>query len=104
MVLVQLCMILDENASISSVLVILTASFKSVRSTVWVAAVALLLTESSAQWHAKKWEILNPLKKANNSSVLLSLITLMIWLMVGVPRVTGTQDPKAVKSGMTRVT
>ena len=27
---------------------------------------------------------------------------LMIQLMVNVPRVTGTHDPKAVESGMTR--
>ena len=28
----------------------------------------------------------------------------MIWLMVGVPRVTSIQDPKPVESGMTRAT
>ena len=34
MVLIWLCMILDEKVSISSIFIILTASFKSVRSTV----------------------------------------------------------------------
>ena len=33
-----------------------------------------------------------------------SLITLMIWFMAGVTRVTGTWDPKTVESGMTRAT
>ena len=34
--------------------------------------------------------------------ILPSSIILMIWLIVGVPRVTSTQDPKPVQSGMTR--
>ena len=103
MVLVWPYMILDEKASISSLCVILTASFKSVRSTVWFAVTSLLM-ESSAWWHTNKWDILNPFKEADNSSISLSLITLMIWLMVGVPRVTGTWDPNVVESGMTRAT
>ena len=103
MVLVQLCMILDVKASISSLFVILTALFKFVRSTVWFAVTSLLM-ESSAQWHGNNWDILNPFKEAANSSILLSLIILMIQLMVGVPRVTGTQAPKVVESGMTRAT
>ena len=60
--------------------------------------------ESSAGWYANKLDILNPFKEADSSSILLSLITFMIQLMVCVPRVTGTQDPNLVESGMTRAT
>ena len=58
----------------------------------------------SAQQHANNWDILDPFKEANNPSDTLSLITLMIQLMVTVPRVTSTQDLKMVESGMTRTT
>ena len=40
-VFIQPCIILDEKVSSSSFFVILTASFKSVRSTVWFATVSL---------------------------------------------------------------
>ena len=100
---IQPCVILDEKASISSLLVVLTISFKLVGSTVG-GAVASLLTESSAQWQANSCAILNPFKEADNSCISLSLITLMILLMVGVPSITGTQDPKVVESGSTRAT
>ena len=60
--------------------------------------------ESSAWRHANKWDILNPFKEANNSSIFLSLIMFMIQWIVSVPRVTGTWDPKAVESGMTGAT
>ena len=92
-------MILDEKASISSFFVVLTVSFKSVRSTVWVVAAASLLMEGSAQQHASKQEILDPFKEADNSSILLSLIMLLIQLMD-----PSTWDPKAVESGMTSAT
>ena len=59
---------------------------------------------SNAHQHANNWAILDPFKETINSSISLSLITLMIQLMVGVPRVTGTQDPKPVESSMTRAT
>ena len=101
MVFVWPCKILDKKVSISSFFVVLTASFKSVRSTVWFAAASLLM-ESYVWWNANKQYILDPFKETDNSSILLSLITLMIWLMVGVPRVTGTWDPMAVESDMTR--
>ena len=45
-----------------------------------------------------------PIQGADNSSISFSLIMLIIELMVGVPKVTGTQDPKLVESGMTRAT
>ena len=60
--------------------------------------------ESSAQQLANKQDILDPFKEVDNSSISLSLITFMIQLMVGVPRVTATWDPKLVESGMTRAT
>ena len=44
------------------------------------------------------------LKEAHSSSISLHLIKFMIQLMVGVPRVTDTWDPKLVESGMTRAT
>ena len=97
------CMILDKKASISSFFIILTALFKSFGPVVWFTAISLL-TESSAQWHANKQDTLNAFKEANNSSISLSLITFMIQLMVGVPRVTSLHDPKAVESGTTRAT
>ena len=103
MVFVWPCMILDEKASISSFFVVLTASFKSVRYTVWFTA-ASLLTESSVQWHPNKWDIFDPFKEANNSFISLSLFTLMILLMVSVPRVTNTQDPKMAEFDTTRAT
>ena len=65
-------------------------------------AAVSLLTESSAHWHANKWDIPDPFKEASNSSISLSLIMFMIQLMVSVPRVTGIQNPKRVESGMTR--
>ena len=58
--------------------------------------------ESSAWQDGNKWDILDPFKEANNSSISLSLIMFMIQLMVSVFRVTSTQDPKAVESGMTK--
>ena len=94
---------MDEKPSISSFFIILTASFKSVGPMVWFTAISLLI-ESSAQGHANKQDTLNLFKEADNSSISLSLITFMIQLMAGVPRVTGTHDPKAVESGMTRAT
>ena len=84
-----------EKGSISSFFIVLTILFKLVRSTVRFAAASLLM-KSSTQWHANNWDILNPFKETDNSSILLSLITLMICLMVGVPRVTGTWDPQMV--------
>ena len=92
------CIILDEKASISSHLVVLTTSFKLAGSAVG-RAVASLLTENPAQWHANIWDIINPFKEAANSSILLSLITLTILLMDGVPRITSTWDTKVVESG-----
>ena len=92
--------ILDEKVSISFLLVVLTTSIKLVGSPMGVS----LLIESSAGWHVNNWAILNPLKDADNSYILLSLIILMILLMVGVPRITSTQDPKVVESGSTRAT
>ena len=102
---VQPCMILDEKAIISSFFVILTASFKSVRSTVWLAAASLWI-ESSAHWQANNWAILNPFMKVTSSLMSFFLIMLMLWLMVSVPRVTSTQDPRKVEveSGMMRAT
>ena len=94
---------LVEKASISSLFIVLTASFKPVRSTVWFVAASLLM-ESYAQWHANKQDIPDPFKEADNSSILLPLITLMIQLMVGVPRVTSNWDLRVVESGMTRAT
>ena len=69
----------------------------------WFAAISLL-TQSSVQWHANNWDTLDPFKEADNSSTSLSLIMFISQLMVSVPRVTGTHDPKAVESGMTRAT
>ena len=69
----------------------------------WFAVISLL-RESSAQWDTNRWDILNPFKEADNSSILLSLITFMIQLMVGVPRVTNTQDPKLPETGIARAT
>ena len=66
--------------------------------------VVSFLRESSAQHPANRWDILNPFSETDNSSISLSLMMLMIQLMVGVPRVMGTLDPKAVKSVMTRPT
>ena len=94
---------LYEKASISSFFVGLTASFKSVRSTVWLAAASPLM-ESSTQWHANEQDILDPFMEADNSSISYSLIMLMIQLIVSVPSVTGTQDPKMVESVMIRAT
>ena len=92
MVFIWLCIILDEKASISF-FVILTASFRSVRSTVWW-MVASPLIESSTCQHANNWAILNPFREATNTLISLSLIMLIIWLMVGIPKVTGTQIQK----------
>ena len=97
------CMIFEEKALISSFLVILTASIKSVRSMVQFVAVSLLM-ESSAWWQANKWNILNPFSEMASSSIYLSLITFMIWLIVSVPKMTSSQEPKLVRFGMTRVT
>ena len=77
MVFVWPCIILDEKASISSFFVILTAFFKSVRSTVQSVA-ALPQIESSTHCQANNWAILDPFKEANNSSISLVLITLKI--------------------------
>ena len=79
MVFVQAYRTFDKKASISSFFIILTASFKSNRPMV-----------------ANKQDTLDPFKEADNSSISLSLISFMIQLLVGVPRVTGTCDPKAV--------
>ena len=103
MVFIQPCIILDEKVSTSSLFVILTASFKSVWSTVWC-IIASPLIKSSARQHASNWAILNPFREADNSSISLSLITLMIQLMVAVPRVAGAWDPIMVESGTTKVT
>ena len=92
------CIILDKKVSTSSFFVVLTTLFKSARSTVWFATVSLWI-ESPAHWQANNWAILDPFREKNNSLISLSLITLMILLMVGVLRVTGTQDPKPVESG-----
>ena len=102
MAFIQLCIMLDEKASIFYFFVTLTASFKSIWSTVWCVAASPLI-KSSAHWHANNWPILNPFREADNSLISLSLITMMIWLMVGVPRVTSTRDPKW-QSGTTRAT
>ena len=63
-----------------------------------------LWIKSHACWHANNCAILDQFKETDNSLILLSLITLMMQLMVGVPRVTGTWDPKLVESAMTRAT
>ena len=101
--LVQPCAILDEKDSISSHFVVFTASLKSVRLGIGLAVVSFL-RESSAQHPASRWDILNPFSETDNSSMSLYLITFMIQLIVGVSRVTGTLDPKAVKCGMIRAT
>ena len=62
------------------------------------------LRESSTGCPASRQDILDPFSETDSSSISLSLIMFMIQLMVGVPRVTGTLDPKAVESGMTRGT
>ena len=64
-------------------------------------AVSSLSTEGSAQQDANKWDILDLFSETDNSSILLSLIRCMIQLMVSVPSVTGTLDPKSVGSGIT---
>ena len=102
-VLVQPCPILDKKASISSHFIVFMASFKSVRSGIGLVTV-VFLRESSVQCPANRQDILDPLSKTYCSSISLSLMMFMIRLMVGVPRVTNTFDPKAVKSGMTRAT
>ena len=96
------CMILDETAS-TSCFIVSTALFKSVESGIGL-LVALLLRESFTWCPANRWDILDPFSETDNSSILLSLMTFMIQLMVGVPRMTGTLDPKVAKSGMTRAT
>ena len=85
MVFVWACMILDEKAYIYSFFIILTACLKLVRPMIWFIAISLLM-ESSAQLHNNKQDTLNPFKEADNSSISLSLIMFMIWLMVSVPR------------------
>ena len=50
------------------------------------------------------WAIRDPFRETDNSSISLSLIMLMIQLMIGVPRVTGTWAPKMVESSTTRAT
>ena len=67
-------------------------------STVWC-MVASPLIKCSAHLPANNWANLDPFKEADRSLISLSLITLMIQLMVGVPRVTGTWDPKTAESG-----
>ena len=69
---------------ISSLLVVLTTSFRLVGSLIGGTVVSLLI-ESPAQQHANNWTILDLFKEADNSSVSLSLITLMILLLVAVP-------------------
>ena len=76
-------------------------SFKSVEPGVWLAVVSFLRV-SSAQCPTSMWGICNPFSETDSSSVSLSLIMFTIQLMVGVPRVTETFNPKAVK--MTRAT
>ena len=100
---VWLYIIFNKKASTSSFFVVLTTLFKSVGSTIWFGTVSLWI-ESPAHQQAHYWAILDPFRETNNLSISLSMITLMIWLMVGVPRVTGTQDPKPVDSSMTRTT
>ena len=102
-VFVLSCTILDEKASISSHFIVFTASFKSVRSEIGLIVVSFL-RERSAQCPANRQDILDPFSETDNSSISLSLMMFTIQLMVGVPRVTGTLDPKAVKSGITRTT
>ena len=102
-VFLQLCIILDKKASTSSFSVVLTVLFKSVRSTVWFVAVSLSV-ESPAHQHANNWAIHDPFKETDNTLISLALITLIIHLMMGVPRLTSTQDPETVESDMTRAT
>ena len=64
----------------------------------------LLLNQSSACWQANNGAILDPFRETNSSLISLSLITLMMQLMVGVSKVTGTWDLNQVESGMTRAT
>ena len=97
-VFIHLCII---KTSTSSFFLVLTTSFKWVGSTYWFATVFLWI-KSPAHQQANNWVILNQFRKTNNSSISLSLITLMIQLMLGVPRVTGTWDPKPVESSKTR--
>ena len=66
--------------------------------------VVSFLRESSTQCPVRRWDILDPFSETDSSSISLSLITFMIQLIVHVPRVTRTLDPKAVESGMTRAT
>ena len=91
MVFIWPCITLDKKASTSSLFVVLTATYKSVWSTIWCIAASSLI-DSSAHQHANNQAILDPFREADNSLISLSLITLMIWLMVGVLRVTSTQD------------
>ena len=72
--------------------------FKSVGSGIGL-VVALLLRESSTECPANRWDILNPFSETENSSISLSLMMFMIWLMVGVPRVTGTPIQKWLNPG-----
>ena len=102
-VFIQPCIILDEKVSTSSFFVVLTTSFQLVESTAWFVTVPLWI-ESPTHQHGNNLAILNPLKETDNKSISLSLITLMIQLMVGVPRVTSTWDPKTVESDTTRAT
>ena len=66
--------------------------------------VVSFLRESSTQHPASRQDILDPFSATDSSSILLSLITFMIQLIVGVPRVTRTLNAKVVESGMTRAT
>ena len=96
MVLVQLYMILDEKG----VYLFPLCHFDSAHSNwsdphVWFAAAASLLTEKFCfNGMPTSGIFLTHSRKANNSSILLPLITLMVQLMVGVPRVTGTLGSK----------
>ena len=86
MVFVQSCIILDEKASTSSLFVILTTSFKLVRSTVWFAVVPSELKVLLADMSTIRISLIYSKKPTTH--------TLTIQLMLGVSRVTSTQDPK----------
>ena len=93
----QPCTILDKKASISSHLTVFTPSFKSVGSKIGLVVVWFLMVRVLFDIQPIGRDILDPFSKRDNSSISLSLMMFMIQLMVGVPRVTGTLDPKAVE-------
>ena len=96
MVLVWACMIFEEKASISSFLVILTASFKLVRSHGIRLHSCLALDGELCSVTSQQVGYSQPIQWNGQLIYLtLSLITFMIWLIVSVPKMTGTQGAKS---------